>query len=100
MGGIAKGKGNLAQLAAQGNYRAATAQDMGKVYSRNFDQKQIFVAEFPRGTSSENTNAEWPPIDLPEFSETIQGGGASLNQEVKGGKPTDWDLSILQKENS
>ena len=33
MGGIAKGKENIAQLAAQGNYRAFSAQDMGKVYS-------------------------------------------------------------------
>ena len=49
MGEIFKGKANLAQLAVQGNYRAATAQDMGKVYSRNSaqqQQQQIFVSKF------------------------------------------------------
>ena len=41
MGDIAKGKANLPQSAAQGNYRAVTAQEMGRVYSRNLAQRQI-----------------------------------------------------------
>ena len=41
MGEIVKGKGNLAQLLAQGNYRAAAAQEMGKIYSRNIAKQQL-----------------------------------------------------------
>ena len=43
---IVKGNANLAQLSAQGNYRSATAQDMGKIYSRNIAQQQPFVSKF------------------------------------------------------
>ena len=37
---IVKGNGNLAQLCVQGNYRAITAADMGKIYSRDIAQQQ------------------------------------------------------------
>ena len=43
---IVKGKGNLAQLSVQGNYRAITAADMGKIYSRNIAQQQLHVSKF------------------------------------------------------
>ena len=46
MAGISKGKENLAQLVVQGNYSAVAAQEMGKVYSRNLAQRQIFVSKF------------------------------------------------------
>ena len=90
-------KANLAQLAAQGNYRAATAQDMEKVYSRNLAQQQIPVSKLAQKSFSENTNADGLPNDIPEFSEKVQGGGDTINLEVHGEKPLGWDLSILQK---
>ena len=73
MGEIVKGKANLPQLAARGNYRAVDAQDMGKVYSRNLAQRQISVAEFPQKISSGDANADSLPIDIQKFSETSQG---------------------------
>ena len=73
MGGIAKGKANLAQLASQGNYREVTAQDMGKVYSRNLAQKQLFGSKFAQKSFSENQNAEGRKIDIPDFAEKSQG---------------------------
>ena len=43
---VGKGQGNLSQLAIRGNYRAATAQDMSKVYSRNISHRQLFASKF------------------------------------------------------
>ena len=43
---VAKGRENLSRLAIQGQYRAATAQDMAVVYSRNLAQRQIFFSKF------------------------------------------------------
>ena len=97
MGEIAKGNANLAQLAVQGNYRAAAAQDMGNAHSRNLAQQQIFVSRFDQNTFEGNTNAEGSPNDLPKFSEKVQWVGSSLNQEVSGKRPTDRDLSILRQ---
>ena len=45
MGEIVKGKSNLAQLAARGNYRAATAQDMGKGLLAKFGTTEDFRLE-------------------------------------------------------
>ena len=42
----ALGQANLSQLAIQGYYRAATAQDMAKVYSRNLARQQLSVSDF------------------------------------------------------
>ena len=52
---------------------AATSQDMGKVYSRNLAQRQIFVSKFAQKSFSENQNTEGISNDLPEFSEIAQG---------------------------
>ena len=73
MGEIVKGKANLSQLAAQGNYREGTARDMGKVYSRNLAQQQLFVSKFAQKSFSENRNAEGREIDIPDFAEKSQG---------------------------
>ena len=84
MGEIAKGNANSDQLAARGNYRAATAQDMGEVYSRILaQQQQIFLSRFAQKTFNENPNAECSPNDLPGFSENVQGAGSTLIQEVR-----------------
>ena len=100
MGEIVKRKANLSRLEAQGNYRAVTAQDMGKVYSRNFAQRQIFVSKFAQKSFSENTNADGFPSDIPEFPGKVQGYGDTINLEVHGEKPLGWALSILQNENN
>ena len=42
---VIKGRANLSQLAIQGNYRAAAARDMAKVYSRNLAHRQIFALQ-------------------------------------------------------
>ena len=95
MGEIVKGKANLSQLAAQGNYRAATAQDMGKVYSRNLAQpQQIFVSKFDPKIPMGDSNADSLTIDLPEFSAISQGDGTSLIKEVQGGRPADWAMYL------
>ena len=93
---ISKGKGNLSQLEAQGNSRAATAQNMGKVYARNPAQQQIFFSKFAQKITKGGKKADSLPIDLPEFSEICQGDGASINKEVRGKKPTDWAMSVLE----
>ena len=95
MGEIAKGKGNLAQLSVQGNYRAATAQEMGKIYSRNIANQQLFVSKYAQKTVKENQNAEILPPDLPDFKEVSRGDNALLTKEVQGGKPLDWALDLL-----
>ena len=88
IGEIVKGKENLAQLAAQGNYRAVTSRDMGNVYSRNSAQQQqhIFVSKFAQKSFSENTNADGPPNDLPGFSEKVQGGRQYNKSRIPCGK--------------
>ena len=69
---IVKGKGNLAQLSAQGNYRAVTASDMGEIYSRNIDQQQLHVSKFAQKSVHENQNTE-PALaveKVPDFAES------------------------------
>ena len=73
MGEIVKGKANLAQLAAQGNYRAVTAQDMGKVYSRNSPHRGISFSKLAKKPHGENQTAESLPPGLPGFSEKTHG---------------------------
>ena len=83
---IVKGNANLAQLSVQGNYRAATAQDMRKIYSRNIAQQQLFASKFARKSVKENQNAEFLPIDLPAFGELQnQGDSSKLAADVRGG---------------
>ena len=82
---IAKGKESLSQLATQGNYRAATAQDMGKVYSRNFAQERFFSRNWPRKRSKKNQSAEFLVTDKPEFPGKTQGGHKYLKAEILGG---------------
>ena len=69
---IVKGNGNLAQLSARGNYRAITAADMGKIYSRNVARQQLYVSKFPQKSVKENQYAE--PLlavaNIPDFEET------------------------------
>ena len=96
MVGIVKGEANPPQLEARGNYRAATAQDMGKVYSRNLAQQQIFVSKLDQGIPKGNKNGDSLPIDLPEFSEISQGDGTSINKEFRGKNHDDWDMSVLK----
>ena len=96
-GGVADGQANLSQLAARGNYRAATTQDMGNVYSRNSAQRQIPASKFAQKNPNGYKDAESVTNDLPGFSEIGQGGGTSINTEVLGEKPIDWELSCLGK---
>ena len=70
---IVKGSANLPHLAIQGNCRAAAAQNMGKVYSRNLAQRGIFASKFAREASWENQTTEPLTTELPEFSEKTQG---------------------------
>ena len=89
----------MSQLSARGNYRDATARDMGEVYSRNLAQRQIFVSEFRQGTFCEDTNAEYSTNDIPDFSETIQAGGSYLNKEAHVEKAYGLGSDYFAKEN-
>ena len=94
MEAIAKGKENLSHLATKCNYRAVTAHDMGKVYSRNPAQRKIFVSKSALKASEENQAAETLITDLPEFSGKTQGGNKSLNAEILGKyRPTGRSMS-------
>ena len=73
MGEIVKGKANLAQPAAQENYRAANAQDMRKVYPGNSAQQKIFVSEFAQKSFIENTNAEVSQATYRDFRKKFKG---------------------------
>ena len=45
----------------------------------------------------ENENAEFLPVDLPDFKELANQGDSSLvSAEVEGGKPLDWALEMLK----
>ena len=97
MGEIVKGEANLSQLAAKGNYRAATTQDMGKVYLRNSaQQKQIPVSKFAQKNSQRGKNDDSLPCDLQEFSEISRRDGIFLTKAVQGRRPADWDMSLLR----
>ena len=86
---IAKGNANLPHLAMQGNYRAATAHDMGKAYSRNSAQRQNFVSKLAQKAPRENPTAESLTTGPPELPGGNQGGDKSLNAEILGGnRPT------------
>ena len=71
---IVKGSANLPHLAIQGNCRAAAAQNMGKVYSRNLAQRGIFVSKLAPKAPKANQTTESSTTDIPEFSEKNQGG--------------------------
>ena len=96
---IAKGGGNLAQLSAQGNYRAITAADMGKIYSRNIAQQQLYVSKFSQKAVKENQNAE-PALavaNVPDFEEVKNPEDSNAwSKEVSGEKPRGWDLALLK----
>merc|ERR1712112_708539 len=87
---IVKGKGNLAQLSAQWNYRAITAADMGKIYSRNIAQQQLYVSKFSQKAVKENQNAE-PALavaNVPDFEEVKNPEDSNAwSKEVDGEKP-------------
>ena len=68
MAEVANGQANLAQFAIQGNYRAATAQDMAKVYSRNLEQQKLPVCAFAQKSVNNNTSLESVKNDTPVFS--------------------------------
>ena len=84
------------QLEIQGNYRAATAQDVDKVYSRNLAQRQIFVSKFaqkdPQGGKDAESIEEGPSAFL---GECLLGKTPSA-AEFNGLKPADWPLAILE----
>ena len=58
----------MSQLAIQGNYRAAAAQDVGKVYSRNFARRQRrgekFAQKALRGYKDAESVADDPSVFL------------------------------------
>ena len=97
MGEIVKGTANLAQLSVHGNYRAITAQDMGKVYSRNTSQKQLSASKYSQKAVKENQAAEGLSANVPDFNEISQGDSAASVSDVRGGKPMDWAIAILKK---
>ena len=70
---------------------------MGKVYSRNIVQQQVFVPKYAQKSAKGNQNAEGLSTDVPDSKEIPHGGNAALVSEVQGGKPTDWALAILKK---
>ena len=96
---IVKGKGNLAQLSAQWNYRAITAADMGKIYPRNIAQQQLYVSKFSQKAVRENQNAE-PALavaNVPGFEEVKNPDDSNArNKEADGEKPRDWALELLK----
>ena len=83
-------------MPAQGNYRAATAQEMGEIYSRNIAQQQI-LSQNTHKAVKENENAEFLPAGRPDFKELAhQGDSTLISSEVHGGKPMDWALEMLK----
>ena len=69
MGEIAQLKANLAQLAVRGNYRALSAPDMEKTYSRNLAQRLISVSNFAQKSFKGNQNAQGTPPNILDFVE-------------------------------
>ena len=86
-GEIVTGKANLAQLAAQWNYRAVDDQDMRNGYSRNLAHQQLFVSNFAQKSFIGNQNADGLNANVPDFAGKSHGDSASLNIEVHGRNP-------------
>ena len=85
---IVKGNGNLAQLMAQGNYRAITAADMGKIHSRNIAQQQLYVSKFSQKAVKENQNVE-PALavaNVPDFEEIKNPEDSKVRSKGSTGK--------------
>ena len=87
---VAKGQSNLPQLAVQGKYRAATAQDIANVYSRNLHNRQLFVSKFAQKYSRGNKSAESRPEGPSGFSDDQHPGETPLCPEFQGLKPAEW----------
>ena len=97
MAEVAKGKEGLSQLAIHGNYRAATAQDMVKVYSANLSHREIFVLTFAQNAFQENKSAESIEDAASVFSVGQPPGKTPLGTEFQGLKPADWAMAILKE---
>ena len=89
------GRTNLPQLAIQGNYRVATAQDMARVYSRNIAQQQLFLSEFSRNRFSwKQKRRIYRGGRIGLFGRT-DSRQKSLDTEFHCLKPADSDLNIF-----
>ena len=86
-------------MSAQGNYRAATAADMGKIYSRNVAQQLLYVSKFPQKSVKENQYAE--PLlavaNIPDFEDNQNPEDPQKwSKEINGKKPRGWALDLLK----
>merc|ERR1712112_553297 len=84
---------------AQGNYRAIAAADMGKIYSRNIAQQQLYVSKFSQKAVKENQNVE-PALavaKVPDFEEIKNPEDSKAwSKETNGKKPREWALELLK----
>ena len=70
---------------------------MGKVYSRNIAQQQLFCLEICTKSAKGNQNAEGLSADVPDLNEISQGCSAAFVSDVHGQKPMDRSLAILKE---
>ena len=96
MAEVARGHANFSLLALQGNYRAATAQDMAKSYSMYLTQRRIFVSSFAQKAFRNNASS-WPLKDGPPVftGDTNRNETGAFEIDPQGMKPHDWAAKIL-----
>ena len=62
------GNANFPKIEIRGNYRGAATHDMAEIYSRNFEEIQLFVSNFAQSAFLEDKGprnlATTPPVIL------------------------------------
>ena len=95
MADVVEGQSDSPQLEIQGNYRAATAQDMDKVYSRNLANRKLPASGGAQVAFRDNKSLESVKGENPVFLEnTQQYETGAFDIEFGGLKHHDWACGI------